>query len=156
MQQISKNNPQPEMNLSFNPRRLCTLPEFRTCLSKSAKSWHFLNFWTFKISDITLQHSSFLSWLFNSIFRIIYEAEKETLQINQIAKYTQGLKTLFNIVEAPFNKILEFFVCVVWWCSDGPINSQEYKSFEIYGVTIKSLSRYLWLNRLILWGLTTE
>ena len=21
---------------------------------------------------------------------------------------------------------------VVWWCSDGPLNSQEYKSFEMY------------------------
>ena len=36
-----------------------------------------------------------------------------------------GLKTLFNIVEAPFTKKkINFDVCVVW-CSDGPINSQE-------------------------------
>ena len=26
-------------------------------------------------------------------------------------------------------KLLNFDVCVVWWCSDGPINSQEYTSF---------------------------
>ena len=48
-----------------------------------------------------------------------------------------SLKTLFNIVEAPFNFFLNFDVCVVWWCSDGPLNSQEYKSFEIYAVSIK-------------------
>ena len=47
------------------------------------------------------------------------------------------LKTLFNIVELHLKKLLNFDVCVVWWCSDGPINSQEYKSFEIYEVTIK-------------------
>ena len=29
------------------------------------------------------------------------------------------------------------------WCSDGPINSQEYKSFGIYAVTIKiSMTEY--------------
>ena len=64
----------------------------------------------------------------------------------QITSHTQiwftHLKTLFNIVEAPFNFFLNFEVCVVWWCSDGPINSQGYKSFEI----MQSLSRYLWLN----------
>ena len=48
-----------------------------------------------------------------------------------------SLKTLFNIVEAPLKKWLNVDVCVVWWCSDGPINSQEYNSFEIYAVTIK-------------------
>ena len=46
----------------------------------------------------------------------------------------RGLKTLFNIVEASFKKLLNIDVCVVWWCSDGPINSQEYKSFDIYCV----------------------
>ena len=51
-----------------------------------------------------------------------------------------GLKTLFNIVEAPFEKLLNFDVCAVWWCSDGPINSQEDLKF------MRSLSRYLWLN----------
>ena len=49
------------------------------------------------------------------------------------------LKTLLNIVEAPLKKkMLNFDVCVVWWCSDGPLNNQEmqeYKSFEIYAVT---------------------
>ena len=34
-----------------------------------------------------------------------------------------ALKTLFNIVDSPFNFVLNFDVCVVWWCSDGPINS---------------------------------
>ena len=47
------------------------------------------------------------------------------------------LKTLFNIVEGPFKKLLNFDVCVVWWSSDGPLNSQEYKSFGIYAVSIK-------------------
>ena len=48
-----------------------------------------------------------------------------------------NLKTLFNIVEAPFKKLLNFDACVVRWCSDGPINSQEYKNFKIYVVNIK-------------------
>ena len=30
------------------------------------------------------------------------------------------LKTLFNIVEDRFKRLLNFDVCVVWWCSDGP------------------------------------
>ena len=40
-------------------------------------------------------------------------------------------KTLFNIVEARIKQILNFDVCVtcIWWCSNGSINSQEYKSF---------------------------
>ena len=46
-----------------------------------------------------------------------------------------------NIVEAPFKK-LNFDVCVVWWCSDGPINSQETKLLKF----MQSISRYLWLN----------
>ena len=52
-----------------------------------------------------------------------------------------------NIVEARFKKKLNFdvIVCVVWWCSDGSINRQEYKSFDISAV----LSRYLWLNNTI-------
>ena len=56
------------------------------------------------------------------------------------------LKTSFNIVEAPFKKLLNFDVCVVWWCSTGPINSQEYKSFEIYAVSIKI--SMTWINDL--------
>ena len=58
------------------------------------------------------------------------------------------LKTLFNIVEAPLKKLLNFDVCVVWWCSSGPINSQEYKSLEIYVVTIKiAMTEYHhWIN----------
>ena len=55
----------------------------------------------------------------------------------------------FNIVEAPFNFCCwTFDVCVVWWCADGPINSQEYKSFAIYVVTIKiSMTEYHhWIN----------
>ena len=47
------------------------------------------------------------------------------------------LNTLFNIVEAPLKKIVELWsLCCIWWCSDGPLNSQEYKSFEIYAVSI--------------------
>ena len=58
------------------------------------------------------------------------------------------LKTLFNIVEAPFKKLLNFDVSVAWWCSDGPTNSQEYKRFEIYTVTMKiSMTEYHhWIN----------
>ena len=48
------------------------------------------------------------------------------------------LKTLFNIVEARFKKkLLNFDIHIVWWCSDGSRNSQEFKSFEICAVTIK-------------------
>ena len=49
---------------------------------------------------------------------------------------------LLNIVQA---RLLFFFnsdVCVVG-CSDGQINSQEYKSFEMYAVTGKiSMTEY--------------
>ena len=47
-------------------------------------------------------------------------------------------KTLFNIVEAPF-KIVELW-CLCYnddLCSDGPINCQEYNSFEMCAVTIE-------------------
>ena len=55
------------------------------------------------------------------------------------------LKTLFNIVEAPLKKLLNFDVCVVWWWHS---DSQEYKSFKIYAVTIKiSMTEYHhWIN----------
>ena len=55
--------------------------------------------------------------------------------------YIVKLKTLFNIAEAPFKNLLSFEVCVVWWCSDGPITIQEYNSFEIYAVSIKISTR---------------
>ena len=55
---------------------------------------------------------------------------------------SHSLNTLFNFVEAPFKRLLYFDVYVVWWCSGGPINSQEYKSLKF----MRSLSRYLWLN----------
>ena len=68
----------------------------------------------------------------------------------EMCKLCVFLKTLFNIVEAPFKKNLNFDVCVVWWCSDGPLNSQEYKSFDIYTVSIKiSMTEYHhWINDL--------
>ena len=44
----------------------------------------------------------------------------------------ESLKTLFNIVEARFKSLLNFDVSVVWWCSDEPINNQEYNSFDIF------------------------
>ena len=58
------------------------------------------------------------------------------------------LKTLFNIVEAPYKTLLNCDAGVVWRCSDGPINSQEYKSFEIHAVTVKiSMTEYHhWIN----------
>ena len=61
------------------------------------------------------------------------------------------LETLFNIVEASLKKMMNFDVCVVWWCSDGPLNSQEYKSFKIYAVCIKiSMTEYHhWINDLV-------
>ena len=71
----------------------------------------------------------------------------ELVHTNVLTKF-QYLKTLFNIVEAPFKKLLNFDVGVVWWCSDGPINSQEYNSFEIYAVTIKisMTESHHWIN----------
>ena len=47
------------------------------------------------------------------------------------------LKTLFNIEEDQLKKFLNFDVCVVLWCTDGSINSQECKRFDIGAVTIK-------------------
>ena len=61
------------------------------------------------------------------------------------------LKTLFNSVEAPLKKLLNFDVCVVWWCSDEPLNSQEYNSFQIYAVSIKIFMTeyHYWINDLV-------
>ena len=56
------------------------------------------------------------------------------------------LNNVFNIMEAQFEKFMNFDVCVVSWCSYGWINSQEYKSFKF----ILLLLRYLWLN-IIIW-----
>ena len=45
-------------------------------------------------------------------------------------------------MEAQLKKLLNFDICVVW-CSDGSINTQEYKSFEIDVGTIKiSITEY--------------
>ena len=62
----------------------------------------------------------------------------------------KALQTLFNIVEAPLKKLLNCDVCVVWCCSDGPLNSQQHKSFEIYAVSVKiSMTEYHhWINGL--------
>ena len=50
----------------------------------------------------------------------------------------------------------------VWWCSDGPLNCQGFKSFEIYAVSIKisMIEYHQWINDLVdhlffhssLWG----
>ena len=55
------------------------------------------------------------------------------------------------IVGARFIILLNIDVCAVYkWCSDGSINSQEYKSFEICAVTLKiSMTEYhhlQWIN----------
>ena len=42
------------------------------------------------------------------------------------------LKILFNIAETWLKRLLNFDVCVVKLCSDGSINSQEYKSFKTF------------------------
>ena len=58
-----------------------------------------------------------------------YDGSDERRRIvyyTKIKPFTNRLKTLFNIVEAPFRKKwLNFDVCVVWCYSDGPISSQE-------------------------------
>ena len=61
------------------------------------------------------------------------------------------LKTLFNIVEARFMKLLNFDARVEKWCSDGSIISQEYSNFDIYDVTFKiSMIEYHYLiNRTV-------
>ena len=66
------------------------------------------------------------------------------------------MSVLYDDVEMDQKKLLNFDVCVVWWCWDGPINSQEYKSFEIYEVTIKiSMTEYHhWINRLTVYSNT--
>ena len=57
------------------------------------------------------------------------------------------IKDIVKIAEAPFKKV-DFDIFVAWWCAEGPINSQEYKRFEIYVVTIKiSMTEYYhWIN----------
>ena len=50
----------------------------------------------------------------------------------------RAYKDMCNIVEArSLKKWLNFDVCVVWWCSDGSINNQEYTSYQIDAVSIK-------------------
>ena len=44
-------------------------------------------------------------------------------------------------MEAWYTKLFNFDVCVVKWYSDGSINGQEHKSFDIYAVTINMLSK---------------
>ena len=39
-------------------------------------------------------------------------------------------------MEAPFKTEMKFDICLVWWCSNGPLNSKEYKSLKFI-VTIK-------------------
>ena len=92
----------------------------------------------------------------------IFDRNSFQLQTYTICSCLCELKTLFNIVEAPLKKLLNFDVRVVWWCSVEPLNSQEYKSFEIYAVSIKiSMTEYHhWINDLVdylflhssLWG----
>ena len=55
---------------------------------------------------------------------------------------TERLKTLFNIVEAPVLK-KTLMSALYDDVNYGPLNSQEYKSFEIYAVSIKiSMTEY--------------
>ena len=63
----------------------------------------------------------------------------------------QFFKTLFNIMEAWFEKLLNFGVCVVQWCWDGfneqPGILKEY-SFEIYAVIIEVSARATRVNEM--------
>ena len=52
------------------------------------------------------------------------------------------LNILFNIVEAPFQQLLSFDICVAW-CSDGLVNNAKVLTF------MRSLSRYYdWISPL--------
>ena len=56
-------------------------------------------------------------------------------QVQHTAYYMRDivLKTLFKThCGGSIKKKLNFDICGVWWCSDGSVNSQEYKSFKLY------------------------
>ena len=57
---------------------------------------------------------------------------------------TSAFKALFNIVETPF--FFYFDVCAVWWCSGGPINSHEYKRFEMYALCSHYQDIHDWIS----------
>ena len=86
-------------------------------------------------------------WKFHLIR--IFEGSMNITDLHSSNEKYITLKALFNIVGAPFKRLLNFDVCVVWWCSDGPINSQEYNIFDIHAVTNKiSMTEYHhWINR---------
>ena len=75
--------------------------------------------------------------IFKSLKTWIFLLSDETIWQDYGWPSKDNLQTLFNIMEAPLIIFLNFDVCVASWCSDGPINSQEHKSFEMYAVTIK-------------------
>ena len=58
------------------------------------------------------------------------------------------LKTMFNIVEAPFKKNCWTLISLLYDDVQMDQNSQEYKSFEIHAITIKiSMTEYHpWIN----------
>ena len=69
-----------------------------------------------------------------NLFDNIWIADGQAFHLQNTHKsieilFSKTLNTLFNIVEAPFKKKLNFDVCVVWWCSDGPLNSQWIQKF---------------------------
>ena len=83
-----------------------------------------------------------LNWVCKNLLSKLQTDTKQTA-------YFEVLNFKDIIMEvAPCKKKLNFDVCLIWWCSDGPINSQKYKSFEIYAVTIKiSMTEYHhWIN----------
>ena len=101
-----------------------------------------LLFLSYSVRNRTIQlgvlHNSF------SIIKGILPALRIAILLSHYVVTMIMLKTLFNIVEAPFNFLVRTLMSVLYdgvRSSDGSINSQEYKSFEIYAVTIK-----IWLN----------
>ena len=71
----------------------------------------------------------------------------------ELAQKSSGLTRILHLhyyiishCGGPISNFLKFDVCVVWWCSDGPINSQEYKSFNIDSVIYQDI--YDWISPL--------
>ena len=129
--------------------RRSTSPSSRTfCTSSTnrARSWwrNWRNLLTNPNQSTSSKWSRIVSWT-SSAVRSHRFGKKIRIRNTYFPIGRQGdtSKILFNIVEAPLKKLLIFDVCVVWWCSDGPINSQEYKRFETYAVTMKmSMTEY--------------
>ena len=96
--------------------------------------------------------NSLIMQIYANLFKINEKCHLSSIQKSQQICTSGGdvyyasrnlLSTCLKLWRLHFKNCWTLMSVVVWWCSDGPLNSQEYKSFEIYAVTIKiSMTEY--------------